>query len=284
MIGINDCAIPANIFLNNPDCNQEKTFRYIPYRFSTTFCLKTPQTTRINTDFVNFWNKPIMKITFCLAVGLVTGIMLPLRSNASENQVPQTPTVAPINSLQTSPQSSPTGFNERLSDTSKTSETMSGSGKSTETLSDTSKPSVSKPSVIESESSKPSNTVSDSPDASINAGSTQKSKPESVTSDKTEEKTETPMTTDSASKSDASESKTTTTEKTTKPTGSSTMTEQIDSKTDVPRVIKNGQMTETVGETSDMIDKSKNKTDDASASPQKTPEKSSESKVKTGAW
>lgn len=220
-----------------------------------------------------------MKITFCLAVGLVTGIMLPLRSNASENQVPQTPTVAPINSLQTSPQSSPTGFNERLSDTSKTSETVSGSGKSTEMLSDTSKPSV-----TESESSKPSNTVSDSPDASINAGSTQMSKPESVTSDKAEEKTETPMTTDPASKSDPSESKTNMTEKTTKPTGSSTMTEQIDSKTDVPRVIKNGQMTETVGETSDMIDKSKNKTDDASASPQKTPEKSSESKVKTGAW
>lgn len=279
MIGINDCAIPANIFLNNPDCNQEKTFRDIQDRFSTTFCLKTPQTTRINTDFVNFWNKPIMKITFCLAVGLVTGIMLPLRSNASENQVPQTPTVAPINSLQTSPQSSPTGFNERLSDTSKTSETVSGSGKSTEMLSDTSKPSV-----TESESSKPSNTVSDSPDASINAGSTQMSKPESVTSDKAEEKTETPMTTDPASKSDPSESKTNMTEKTTKPTGSSTMTEQIDSKTDVPRVIKNGQMTETVGETSDMIDKSKNKTDDASASPQKTPEKSSESKVKTGAW
>ena len=92
------------------------------------------------------------------------------------------------------------------------------------------------------------------------------------------------MTTDPASKSDPSESKTNMTEKTTKPTGSSTMTEQIDSKTDVPRVIKNGQMTETVGETSDMIDKSKNKTDDASASPQKTPEKSSESKVKTGAW
>jgi hypothetical protein len=65
-----------------------------------------------------------MKITFCLAVGLVTGVMFPLQSHASENQVLQTPAIAPINSIQTSPQSSPTGFNERLSDTSKPSETI----------------------------------------------------------------------------------------------------------------------------------------------------------------
>jgi len=34
-----------------------------------------------------------MKITFCLAVGLVPVVMFPLQSHASENQVPQTPAV-----------------------------------------------------------------------------------------------------------------------------------------------------------------------------------------------
>ncbi|MFM7573329.1 MAG: hypothetical protein ACKO4S_09385 [Snowella sp.] len=34
-----------------------------------------------------------MKITFCLAVGLVPSVMFPLQSHASENQVPQTPAV-----------------------------------------------------------------------------------------------------------------------------------------------------------------------------------------------
>ena len=51
-----------------------------------------------------------MKITFCLAVGLVTGMMLPLRSNASENQVPQIPVVVSSNSVQISPQFSPKGL------------------------------------------------------------------------------------------------------------------------------------------------------------------------------
>jgi len=185
-----------------------------------------------------------MKITFCLAVGLVTGVMFPLQSHASENQVPQTPAIAPINSIQTSPKSSPTGFNERLSDTSNPSESVSGSGKTTETLSDTSKPSVSKPSVTGREPSQSPNTVKDSSDGAINADSKPISKPdsESVTPDKAEENTETPMTTRPTPKTDASDSKNTTTETTNPSTGASSPMGQMNNINSSPAVIKDGQM------------------------------------------
>jgi hypothetical protein len=249
----------------------------------TTFCLKTPQTTRINTDFVNFWNKPIMKITFCLVVGLVTGIMLPLRSNASENQVPQTPVVGPINSIQASPQSSPTGFNERLSDTSNTSETMSGSGKSTKTLSDTSQPSVSQPSVIDSESSQSPKTVSDSPGSPINAGSTQPDS-KSVTPATTEEKTEAPTTTNPKPKTDVSESGKTTTETTTKPTGASSQTEQMNNKNSSPAVIKNGQMSEKTDDDKADTPATSSKTTSPITTPKTNKTTKTVPSVKTGEW